>query len=201
MSPRLHACTKPLSPSTNSSIDGILWYACQLFQFCAASSRWCRGRVSCTHISASVTKFGSQPGLGPDCLVAIDLKTESLMFPAEWAGLFLRWCTVLPEPGTQTCCQQCDAWPAASASSAELHRSIYCQLSVLARRKIIQCSRVSQLRKHQWLGERRPTAQKASSRDFASFPSQLATANKVSKNEVTRKVEYAYHLWKCTDAV
>jgi len=26
-------------------------------------------------------------------------------------------------------------------------------------------------------------------------------ANKVSKNEETRKVEYAYHFWKCADAV
>jgi len=31
---------------------------------------------------------------------------------------------------------------------------------------------------------------------FASFPLQLLKANKVSKSEGTRKVEYAYYFWK-----
>jgi len=34
------------------------------------------------------------------------------------------------------------------------------------------------------------------SRDFASFPSQLLKANKISKSEGIRKVEYADHFWK-----
>jgi len=50
--------------------------------------------------------------------------------------------------GRQTRCQQCDAWLAASASSAELHCGICRQLSLLTRRKIIQCRRaLKQLRK------------------------------------------------------
>jgi len=36
-------------------------------QWGASSSRWCRGRVSCTHVLASNTRSGSRPGLDPDC--------------------------------------------------------------------------------------------------------------------------------------
>ena len=43
----------------------------------------------CTHVPASVPKFRSQPGLGPDCLAATDLERQnSDVFPAEEAGLF-----------------------------------------------------------------------------------------------------------------
>jgi len=38
-------------------------------------------------------------------------------------------------------------------------------------------------------------------RCFASFSSHPFIANKVSKSEGTRKVKYAYHFWKCADAV
>ena len=39
---------------------------------------------------------------------------------------------------------------------------------------------------------------------FASFPAHQfkhLKANKVSKSEATSKAEYAYHFWKCVDAV
>ena len=43
----------------------------------------------CTHVLASVAKFRSQPGLGPDCLAATDLERQDPnVFPAEEAGLF-----------------------------------------------------------------------------------------------------------------
>ena len=44
--------------------------------------------VQCTHVPATVAKFCSRLGLGPDCLADKDLERRSPVFPAEGAGLF-----------------------------------------------------------------------------------------------------------------
>jgi len=159
------------------------------------SSRWCRSAMSCTQVPASVLKFPSQAGLCPDCMAAVHRKMKS---DVSWwrSGLFHE-----RDAQVQTCCQQCDAWLTASASSAELHSSICRQLSVLLDEKQFSAAElhsygnISDLenvgRQH-----RRPSA--GISRHFRR---SYLKANKVSKRKRTRKVEYACHFWKCTDAV
>jgi len=122
----------------------------------------------------------------------------NLMFPTRGAGLFHKHSEQVA--GTQMCCRQCDAWLAASASSAELHGSICHHLSLVAWWKI-KSVELSFETATETVSDLEKVGRQRSAGLSRHFSRSCWQANQVNKSEETRKVEYAYHFWKCTDSV